>query len=250
MQQLKDFMTVAEFADMLEGQVHPVILSRESQDEHYSHFGVGTAFVLAHAGELFVVTALHVLNNQSASHDDLRILLRNAPLSIIFDRRAVFRDESDPDPDSDLVILRIKKSQHEALFAAGLTFVHTRDGIQTEPNEDVDIFHVYGYPDEGRGYEYDDKSLSAKLWCVSGFIAESWIPGLNTIRIVGKRPADLNGMSGSMVIAEIDGEWKFAGLVTLGGNKEGVLSFIPAEQILYYLHKMIFMEIIGLVQPE
>ncbi|WP_210712450.1 trypsin-like peptidase domain-containing protein [Pseudomonas sp. MWU349] len=247
MQQLKDFVNTKEFADMLEGLVHPVILSRESQDEYYSHFGVGTAFVLALEGELFVVTAQHVLNNQGASHDDLRILLRNAPLSIIFDRRSVFRDEIDPDLDSDLVILRIKKSQHESLLAAGLTCVQATDCIRTSQNELVDLFHVYGYPDEGRGYEYEEKSITADLMYVGGVLSESLVPGLNTIRIQSTRPADLNGMSGSMVIAEIHGEWKFAGLVTLGGNKEGVLSFIPADKILNYLYKMLFMEIADLV---
>jgi len=82
---------------------------------------------------------------------------------------------------------------------------------------------------------------------VGGVLSESLVPGLNTIRVQSPRPADLNGMSGSIVIAEIHGEWKFAGLVTLGGNKEGVLSFIPADKILNYLYKMLFMEIADLV---
>lgn len=211
---------------------------------------MGTAFVLEHEGDLFVITAQHVLNNQGATHDDVRILLRKAPMSIIFDQRAVFRDESDPDPDSDLLILRVKKSQHEALLAVGLTYVRAVDSIETKQNPDVDLFHVYGYPDEGRVYKWDEKSLSAQLWCLGGVLITPSLKGLNTIRILNERPVDLNGMSGSMVIADINGEWKFAGLATLGGNVAGVLSFIPAEQILYYLNKMICMEILGLVQPE
>ncbi|WP_454869703.1 hypothetical protein [Pseudomonas putida] len=248
----KDFISHEKFTDLMEGQVYPVILSNNSGDEHYTHFGVGTAFVLEHESELFVVTAQHVLNNQGATHDDVRILLRKAPISIIFDQRAVFRDESDPDADSDLVILRVKKSQHEALLAAGLTYVKAVDSIKTKQNPDVDLFHVYGYPDQGRDYDWDKKSLSAELWCLSGKLTTPSVKCLDTIQILNERserPADLNGMSGSMVIADINDEWKFAGLVTLGGNEAGVLSFIPAEQILYYLDKMICMELFGLVQP-
>ena len=67
MQESEEFMSSAEFVDMMLGQVHPVILSSEHHDEHFSHHGVGTAFVLEYAGELFVVTAQHVLNNQGAT---------------------------------------------------------------------------------------------------------------------------------------------------------------------------------------
>lgn len=250
MQQPQDFISLSEFRDLLEGQIHPVILSNEHKDKYISHHGVGTAFVLEHAGELFVVSAQHVLNNQRATHEDLRIRLRNAPISILFDRRAVFRDEFDPDPDSDLVIMRIVESQHESLFAAGLSCVRATDCIPTEQIEDVDAFHIYGYPDEGRGYEYDEKSLTAELLCVSGLLTEPALPGLATVRIVSERPAKFRGMSGSMVIAEKDGEWKFGGMVTLASDPKGLLSFIPAEQIVYYLNKMLLMEMMGMVLPE
>ncbi|ERK98167.1 hypothetical protein O999_03005 [Pseudomonas putida LF54] len=250
MQQPQDFISLAEFCDLLEGQIHPVILSNENKDEYISHHGVGTAFVLEHGGELFVVSAQHVLNSQGATHEDLRIRLRNAPISVIFDRRAVFRDESDPDPDSDLVIMRIVRTQHEALFAAGLSCVRATDCITTEQIQDVEAFHIYGYPDEGRGYEYDEKSLTAVLWCVSGVLTEPALPGLATVRIVSERPAEFRGMSGSMVIAEKDGEWKFGGMVTLATNTKALLSFIPAEKIVHYLNKLLFMEQIDLILPE
>lgn len=250
MQQPQDFISPAEIRDLLLGQVHPVILSNEHEDEYISHHGVGTAFVLDHAGELFVVSAQHVLNSQRATPEDLRILLRNAPISINFDRRIVFRDEHDPDPDSDLVILRIVESQHEALFAAGLSCVRSTDCMTTKQIEDVDFFHIFGYPDEDREYEYDEKSLTAEMWCVSGLLIEPALPGLNTVRIVSERPAKFRGMSGSMVIAVKDGEWKFGGMVTIASDPNGLLSFIPAEKIVYYLDKMLIMEMMGMVLTE
>jgi len=250
MQNPRDFISLEEFGDLLEGQIHPVILSYEQQDEYISHHGVGTAFVLEHGGELFVVSAQHVLNSQRAAHEDLRIRLRKAPISVVFDRRSVFRDESDPYPDADLLIMRIVESQHEALFSAGLSCVRATDCIRNEQIKDVDAFHVYGYPDEGRGYEYEEKTLKAELWCVSGLLTKPAVPGLYTVRIQSKRPANFRGMSGSMVIAEKDGEWKFGGMVTLASDSEGLLSFIPAEQIVYYLDKMLLMEMMGLVLAE
>lgn len=206
--------------------------------------------MLEYEGELFVVTALHVLNNQCEVHDDLRILLRNAPISIVFDQRAVFRDESDPDLDSDPVILRIVKSQHADLYAAGLTSLDAARCVETEDFCRADIFHVFGYPDEGRRYDHEKRVVGAQLHWLKGQLIEPGIPGLSTIKIVGDRPNDFNGMSGSVVIADVDDLWKFAGLVTLASEQHRLLNFIPAEKIAYYLNKMVMMEMIGAVLPE
>ena len=245
MEQPPELITIEELGDLIEGQVHPVILSYG--DDYISHHGVGTAFVLEHAGELFVVTAQHVLESQRAKAEDLRIRLRNTPLSIVFDRHTVFNAE--PDPDSDLLIFRIAEFQHEALLAAGLGWVRATDSIQTE-QQDVEIFRIFGYPDAGREYDYDEQSLSAALCSVNGLLIESTVPGLTTLRIVGERPTKFRGMSGSMVIAETDGEWKFAGMVTLASDSNGLLNFIPAEKIVYYLDKMLLLEMTGQLITE
>lgn len=242
MAQPPEFITLQELGDLIEGQVHPVILSYED-DYITTHHGVGTAFVLEHAGELFVVSAQHVLDSQRAKPEDLRIRLRNAPLSIVFDRHAVFTP--DYDPDFDLLILRIIESQHEALIAAGLHWVRATDSIQTEQQPCVDTFRVFGYPDVGRTYDYDKQLLSAVLCSVNGVLVESIIPGLTTLKVVGDRPTKFRGMSGSMVIAETDGEWQFAGMVTLASDVNGLLSFIPAEKIVYYLDKILVLEMTG-----
>jgi hypothetical protein len=241
MQKSEEFMSVAEVVDMLQGHVHPVILSSEHFDEHYSHHGVGTALVLEHSGELFVITAQHVLNNQGATHEELRILLRKAPISILFDLCSVFQDESDSDLDSDLVIFRVVKSQHAALFAAGLSSLNAEYCAQTSDLSHAEAVYVFGYPDEGRRYDYDSKELDAQMHWLRGQLAPPGIPGLSTIRILGDRPLDLRGMSGSVVIADVDELWKFAGLVTLASEKHDLLNFIPAEKIAYYLHKMVVM---------
>jgi hypothetical protein len=57
-------------------------------------------------------------------------------------------------------------------------------------------------------------------------------------------------MSGSMVVAVQDGDWKFGGMVTIASDSYGLLSFIPAETIVYYLDKMLIMEMMGMVQSE
>lgn len=250
MQESEEFITPSAFADMMHGQVHPVIISRESEDEYYSHHGVGTAFVLEYAGEIFVVTAQHVLNAQNATHDDLRILLRNAPISVIFDQRAVFRDEHDPDPDSDLAIFRVVRSQHAALLQAGLTTLDAENCVEDADMDAVDTFHIFGYPDVGRGYDYEEKSLEGDLRCLSGQLVDPALPGLMSIKIQGERPEKFRGMSGSVIIADIDDIWKFAGMVTLASDPKGILSFIPAEKIAFYLNKMVLMEMTGMLLPE
>lgn len=47
MKQPQDFISVEEFRNLLEGQIHPVILSNENKDEYISHHGVGTAFLFS-----------------------------------------------------------------------------------------------------------------------------------------------------------------------------------------------------------
>ncbi|WP_245586779.1 hypothetical protein [Pseudomonas cremoricolorata] len=244
------YMSENEFRDMMLGQVHPVILSSEHLDEHYSHGGIGTAFVLEYCGELFVVTALHVLKNQFAAHDELRILLRNAPLSILFDLRAVFRDESDPDPDSDLVILRIVKSQHTELYAAGLVSLNAAECAFIEDYSRAESFDVFGYPEAGRSYDYEANVLGAQLHWLKGELTAPAVQGLCTLQIRGHRPNDFNGMSGSVVIADVDGLMRFAGLVTLASNERGILNFIPAEKITHHLDEMIRMELAEIIVPD
>ena len=247
--QQQEFITLEEFGELLEGQVHPVIL--ETETEFFSEpQGVGTAFVLEHAGELFLISAQHVLNSQHAKHHDLRILLRNAPISIQFDRRAVFQDESDPDPSSDLVIMRIAESQHDALFAAGLSCVRATDCIESGRMSEVEIFRIIGYPDQDREYDYDKNVLSAVIWCVNGVLTEPSLPGLTRVKVFGKRPRKFRGMSGSFVMAETNDDWKFAGMVTLASDTEGLLNFIPAEKIVYYLDRMLLMEMGGMFLSE
>lgn len=187
-----------------------------------------------------------MLNNQGAAHDELRILLRNAPLSILLDQHAVFRDESDPDLDSDLVILRIVKSQHAALFAAGLASLDAACCAETEDFGRADLFHVFNYSEEGRGFDYDNRVLDAQLHWLSGQLATPGIPGLSTIKIEGEGPGDYRGMSGAVVIADVDDAWKFAGMVTLASEKHDLLNFIPAKKIVYYLDKIVLMEMMGI----
>lgn len=88
-------------------------------------------------------------------------MLRNAPLSILFDLRAVFRDESDPDPNSDLVILRIVKSQHTELYAAGLVSLNAAECAFIEDYRRAESFYVFGYRQAGRSYDYEANILGA-----------------------------------------------------------------------------------------
>lgn len=39
-------------------------------------------------------------------------------------------------------------------------------------------------------------------------------------------------------MVETNDEWEFAGMVTLASDTEGLLNFIPAEKIVYYLDKL------------
>ncbi|QBZ92815.1 hypothetical protein EPZ47_15345 [Pseudomonas viciae] len=62
---------------------------------------------------------------------------------------------------------------------------------------------------------------------------------------MGDRPEDFRGMSGSVVIADADDVWRFAGMVTLASEKNDLLNFIPAGKIAYYLNKMVLTEMVA-----
>lgn len=57
-------------------------------------------------------------------------------------------------------------------------------------------------------------------------------------------------MNGSVVIADVGGLMRFAGLVTLASNERGILNFTPAEKLTHHLDEMMRMELAGIVKPE
>lgn len=214
------------------GQVHPVIL--RSTIEEYPYHGVGTAFMLEHEGQLFIVSAQHVVNNQYAQSEDFSVFIRNASYSLMFDLEAVFQPNFAP--HFDLLIRRVASFQREFLIENGAFWIGTEATIEFYPQ--VDTFFVFGYSEDHRAYDYELKQISAELGCLAGKLTSPAVPELVTLQIVGEHPASLRGFSGSPVIADIDGEWMFAGMLTLAVETSGVMNFIPGDRIVMYLHEL------------
>ncbi|GFZ63028.1 hypothetical protein PSE10A_55390 [Pseudomonas amygdali pv. eriobotryae] len=75
----------------------------------------------------------------------MRILLRNAPVSILFDLRAVFSEEFDPELNSDLVILQVVEEPHADSYAAGLTGLDAACYVNTGHFCRAGSVHGFGY---------------------------------------------------------------------------------------------------------
>ncbi|UVL43103.1 hypothetical protein LOY55_13785 [Pseudomonas sp. B21-040] len=217
----------------LNGQVHPVIL-RFSHDE-YPYHGVGTAFILEHEGQLFVVSAQHVLDNQNAKSGDFTILVRDAGYSLIFDLEAVFQPNYDP--HFDLLIRRIAPFQHELLTKQGVYWVGTEFTIDPQYHQDATVFYVFGYSEDDRAYDYDAKRISAALTCLPAKLASPSLEEMVTLQLLSVCPKSLRGFSGSPVFAVIDEQWMFAGMLTLAAET-GLMNLIPAYRIVGYLQQL------------
>lgn len=232
---------------MVEGAVYPVILHNECESIPY--FGVGTAFLLEHEGHLFAITAQHVLDNQNARNSDLRLLLKDNEHFMLFDMEAVFNPEYEP--HYDLLIRRVTKLQHKHLVDSGAYWVHTSSTIVEEGFHEVSAFWAFGYPEEGRGYDYDRKAFSASLEVFGGNYSPPEVPGLGTIKLFSDGPSSFRGMSGSLVLADLDDMMRFAGMVTMASERSGIVNFIPASVIVHYLDRLNEMAENGLyVEPR
>lgn len=222
----------------INGQVHPVIL--RSSVEEYPYHGVGTAYILEHEQQLFVVSAQHVLVNQSAKASDFTILIRDAGYSLIFDLEAVF--QPDPDPHFDILIRRIASFQRDLLVTQGVYWMGTEFAIDPQYYQDATAFYVFGYGEDDRSYDYDKKRISAGLTCLTAKLASPTLNEMVTLQISGTRPNSFRGFSGSPVVAVIEDEWMFAGMLTLATESTGVMNFIPAFRIVGYLEQLREME--------
>lgn len=229
-----DELDPVELWRRINGQVHPVIL--RSTDEDYPYHGVGTAFILEHEGQLFVVSAQHVLKSQDAKSDDFTIFIRNAGQSLVFDHEAIF--QPDYDPHFDLLIRRISHLQRNFLVENGVYWIGTEYTIDPQYYKTAAVFYVFGYSEDDRGYDYDAKRISAELTCLVAKMASPSLHEMITLELQGKPPKSLRGFSGSPVIAVIEGEWMFAGMLTLAVEKTGVMNFIPGYRIVGYLEQL------------
>lgn len=232
--------TSEEFFEAVQGCVHPVVL--EYDDEDYSLHGVGTSFIVEHCGALFAISAQHILRNQRAKVSDFHIFLRKLHHSLQFDREVVFHE--DFLPHFDLLILRIAPDQLDIIQEAGVHWIKTEDNIQVEEEKEADNFYVFGYPESGREYDYENRTLSAGLAYLVGSSTASTVDGLSTIK-VEESSFPFRGLSGSLVVANMDGIFKFAGMTVLASEESKLINYIPASTIIEYLDEASLLELKG-----
>ncbi|MCQ4298077.1 hypothetical protein NAU58_21090 [Pseudomonas stutzeri] len=232
-----EFVSIGELTKILQGQIHPVIL--KSTDDQYPYYGVGTAFILEFEQQLFVVTAKHILDSQHATSSDLQILLRKNGYSVQFDAEAVF--QPDYSPHFDLVILRIAAFQQELLRSLGAYWINLTDSIADDEQPNADHFCIVGYSEDDREYNYEQQTFTAELSILEARLTTPQVDGLSTLHVFGERPSSFRGLSGSLVVANVDGIWKLAGMLALAHEETGILNFISADTIGFYLIRLIDM---------
>jgi len=113
----------------------------------------------------------------------------------------------------------------------------------TNPASEVHL--VAGYPANLRDYDYENQRIIATLIVLVGEKTPPQINGLETLTIgrqAERECNDYNGYSGSPVIRYANDEMEFSGMVVMGTETSKLLHFIPAEQIIHYLHKLENME--------
>lgn len=234
MENHSNILELKELWRRVNGQVRPVII--RSTNEEFPYSGVGTAFILEYKNQLFIVSAQHVVVNQGAKNEEFTIFIGNPCYSLIFDLEAVFQTEYEP--HFDLLIRRIAPFQRDLLIDKGAYWIGTEFTIDPKHHQNVDIFYVFGYSEDYRAYDYEAKRISASLSCLPAKLANSNLEHMVSLQLLQTPPFSLRGFSGSPVIAVIDNEWMFAGMLTLAVASTGALNFIPAYRILRYLQQL------------
>ena len=236
----------------------PIIYEIEPEDdqdfvEDYPYWTKGTCFIVDYEGQLFVVTAKHVIENQMKQCPNPERLLDQ--VRIVYDEKSknffplcrYLRDESD-EHIKDLAILKVANEilkDEDKPFIKSLKLQNLdnliRCPLSISPNS---LLIVRGYPSQISSVDYEQCKIQTKAFVIHARLSGSrekylymlnWLP--KDIEIIEEELQDKfdpDGMSGSPVFSCKD--FSLAGVLILGTRRNG--NFISAR-ILYRMLKQI-----------
>lgn len=227
---INQFLTNEE-QNNIKASTLPICFS-ENQDTYI--WGFGSSFLLNYNGNVYVITAKHVIENQKADPRHIRILIPQCTLALPIDNIFSRTFDNNGEEIEDFLLLKINHIQFMKESKQNLYSWDFKN--RSYPTSQLSIgteILVAGFPfiKENR-YDYANKQINEILLIRTGNINTSILgSGMHTME-AGSSEYPSNGMSGSPIFCrKKDGDLYFVGLVTRGSKYSEILHFISSEVI-------------------
>lgn len=225
------FLTPEELYVIVGTGSRPVCFSAASEDYVW---GKGSSFLFNYDETVYAITAKHVVENQQANPQHLRIFMQgtNVALPIKGGFTVSFDQHDNKEEVEDFLIFEIDDQLFIQESGQDLySWDFKRWSYPTSKvAEDTEIL-VAGFPFTDEIYDYDNKKINHLLLMRTGNLTNS-ILGKDMYTMEGlPSETPFNGLSGSPVFCRLDGFVYFIGLVTKGSSSSGKLHFIGSEVI-------------------
>ncbi len=225
------FLTPEEVLMIVATGTRPICFSASPDDYIW---GFGSSFLLNYKGNVFAITAKHVIENPKADCRHTRILMPNTGMALPIKRAFTpsFDDPENKDEVDDFILFEID----DALFTqeSNKDLYSWNFERWSFPASKVPIgveILVAGFPFSNDRYDWDNNKINELMLIRTGNLAKSSLcEGLYTMEGIPSE-TDFNGLSGSPIFCRNKGYVFFIGLVTRGTASSGKLHFIGSEFI-------------------
>lgn len=233
----KKARTLAEMQKIAETFARPI---RFCENREGYIWGNGSSFLINYRGHVFLVTAKHVIENQSAKllYPYISMPNTNVMLTIKLSFTPTAVEHENKNDVEDLLFFHI---DDQLFYQESGIELYSWDvfnySISASQLDIGDELIVTGFPHTKTKYDYDRKIITDTLLIRTGVLAKSEL-GCNIYKIKGTPSEfDFNGMSGSPVFCEKNGRILFLGIVIRATSSSGILHFIGSEIIIGTLKK-------------
>jgi len=231
MEHWKRDLTVAEIREIVGTGARPICFA-ESEDSYI--WGFGSGFILNSKGNVYFITAKHVITNQKAKHQHARVIMPEAKIALPFTGAFTpqFPEHENRADVEDFIIFSVNDQLYAAESGADLeSWNFDKWAWPTQKLEIGAQILLAGFPFTENRYDWDKNRISETLLISVGYLNHSELG--NGIYKFEADPSELtfNGLSGAPVFCRREGYIFFTGLVIRGTSSSGLLHFIGAEFI-------------------
>ena len=205
------------------------------ENEESYIWGIGSSFLINYLGNVIVITAKHVIENQKAKPWHTRILMPNTKVSLPIKSgfTPIFHNHENKSDVEDLIFFNIDDKifcQESGLDLYSWDFIN-RSFPTSKLEVDAELL-VAGFPFTEERYNYDDKKINDTLLLRTGNLAEPNL-GKDLYTMMGSTSDfDFNGLSGAPVFCRREGLVLFTGIVIRGSSTSGKLHFLSSEIVM------------------
>jgi len=221
--------------------VRPVLFESKLCDDSLEgvYWGCGTSFLASYKNHCYFITAAHVMKNQSACANDLRIFpTDDSYLTIPFNSQCelkpwIFQQEYEY---HDLHILRVDLTMHITNTDSTTYTIDLNRSITSSEILPIGTkLRIIGFPSDSRKINYDLKNITYKRSVINAQYEGRSFDHCHKLKISDNLShACLDGMSGSPVFSlhEVSSETtpkpKLVGIMIRGNGTSGKGHFISA----------------------